>query len=259
MTRYCRPAWIVVACAFTLSAQEGIRSRAETVSATLSALDAEYRQWSGGSWEEWNTRVAPFRNELAQKIAAARPNNPTATGSFEARAAVIEARGEPPLFEAAPEIYLQYLTQPVEMARLAETHAVLRSVPAVARWLAALGIDLIFVPAPKMTEVYPDRMCAAAPPGRIAAPHMRSIIRDLLLADVEVQDLLPLFLAARDAGADRLYEAAGSCCFASSRRSPTAPAYDGVFGLRVMPHYAECAVSLWPGGPGRRRSRRRIG
>jgi len=209
MTRRFAAALIVFVCGSTLAAEEAIRSRAEAISTALSVIDAEYRQWSGGSWTEWNARVQPFRNELAQKIAEARPNNPASTSAFfEARGAVLEARGDPPLFEIAPETYLRYLTEPVDVTRLAETHAALRSVPIVSRWLAARGIDLIFVPVPKMTEVYPDRVCATVPPGRLAAPHTRSIIHDLLLADVEVLDLLPLLLAARDAGAGSLYEAA---------------------------------------------------
>jgi hypothetical protein len=175
--------------------------RAESIRAGLQALDEECRRVGGGDWDGWSRRLDGYRANLRGRIAAARPNHPDSNESLEARFPVLEAAGEPPLFEPHPASYLQYLLDPGSVEPFRQR----RPVAAVSRWLRARGTDLLFVPVPKMTEAYPDRMAGPCPPDHIVAPHVRRLLRELLEQDVEVLDLLPAFLAAPDRDANPLY------------------------------------------------------
>ena len=96
---------------------------------------------------------------------------------------------------------------PVSTSEFLTRTAFVSSIEAISRWLASHGVDLIFVPVPKMTEVYPEAFVAGAPADRIVAPQMRRAIFELLERNVEVVDLLPLFLEARKRpGAPSLYQ-----------------------------------------------------
>ena len=79
---------------------------------------------------------------------------------------------------------------------------------AAARWLKQQGIDVIFVPVPKMTEIYPEYFTDHCPDDRIIAPHLRQAILELLDADVEVVDLLHAFQKERDKDLEPLYQPA---------------------------------------------------
>ena len=83
-----------------------------------------------------------------------------------------------------------------------------RPVVAGARWLEQQGIDVIFVPVPKMTEVYPEYFTDHCPSDRIIAPHVRQAMLELLEADVEVVDLWYAFQAERDTDPEPLYQPA---------------------------------------------------
>ena len=74
-----------------------------------------------------------------------------------------------------------------------------------ARWLEQKGIDLLFVPVRKMTEVYPESFTEHCPPDRIIAPQVRRIMLELLEEDVEVVDLLGPLLNECDSDAEPLY------------------------------------------------------
>ncbi|MBK9965863.1 MAG: hypothetical protein IPP07_13545 [Holophagales bacterium] len=101
------------------------------------------------------------------------------------------SRGSP-RFEAWPSNYLRYLANaPLSTDAFISQTAFVSSIDAISRWLASHGVDLIFVPVPKMTEVYPEHFIAATPADRIVAPQMRRAIHDLLDKGVEVVDLLP--------------------------------------------------------------------
>ncbi len=160
-----------------------------------------------GSWDEWNASVEPFRVALRKRIAAATPNNPGAKGPTESRYEVLESLGDPPRFEAWPSSYLRYLANaPLSTSEFISRTAFVPSIAAISRWLASRGIDLIFVPVPKMTEVYPDQFVRETPADRIVSPPMRRAIHDLLDQGVEVVDLLPVFLEARKKKGPSLYQ-----------------------------------------------------
>jgi hypothetical protein len=59
-----------------------------------------------------------------------------------------------------------------------------------------------------MTEVYPEHFAEPCPADRIVAPHVRRMLLELLEADVEVIDALPLLLAGRDGDPEPLYQPA---------------------------------------------------
>jgi hypothetical protein len=160
-----------------------------------------------GSWDEWNASVEPFRVALRARIAAAKPNNPKAKGPSEGRYEVLESLGDPPRFEAWPSSYLRYIAKaPLSTSEFISQTAFVPSIVAISKWLASHGIDLIFVPVPKMTEVYPDQFIRETPADRIVAPPMRRAVHDLLDQGVEVIDLLPVFLEARKRKGPTLYQ-----------------------------------------------------
>jgi hypothetical protein len=67
------------------------------------------------------------------------------------------------------------------------------------------NIDLLVVPVPRIPEIYADKIATGAPPNGIIAPQLRKFLLDLSNADVEVVDLLPVFLKARAANPEPLY------------------------------------------------------
>ena len=77
-----------------------------------------------------------------------------------------------------------------------------------ANWLRQQGIDVIFVPVPKMTEVYPEYFTDHCPTDRIIARHIRQALLELLEADVEVVDLLHALQDERDKDPEPLYQPA---------------------------------------------------
>lgn len=183
-------------------------SRAESIAAARKLLFAQLAASGAGSWDAWSASVEPFRATLRERIAAAKPNNPGSKGFTESRYEVLESLGEPLRFEAWPSSYLRYVANaPVSTSEFLTRTAFVSSIEAISRWLASHGVDLIFVPVPKMTEVYPDEMVPGAPADRIVAPQMRRALFELLERNVEVVDPLPLFLEARKRpGAPSLYQ-----------------------------------------------------
>jgi hypothetical protein len=173
--------------------------------ATIEGIRAECRRNAGGDWDRWEEQSSAFRADLAARVRAAKPYRSTAAGtSYEARFAVLEGKGDFPLFEAVPEHYLAYLFEPKSLEAFRKE----RPVAAGARWLKRRGIDVIFVPVPKMTEVYAEYFADHCPADRIVAPHVRRLLLELLEADVEVVDLLPSFLEERDKYPEPLYQPA---------------------------------------------------
>jgi hypothetical protein len=183
---------------------EGI-PRNKAIAGGIQLIEQECARHGNGNWNAWFAELQPFRAQLELRIKEAKAFNPQADGPFEGRRPVLEAKGDPPLFETAPADYIPYLYGPADLDAWLGKLPVLKSIPDVSHWLKRKGIDLIFVPVPRATEVYPDRMVEAVPADRIVAPQMRKLALDLLRADVEVIDLLPVFLKARDENPGMLY------------------------------------------------------
>ncbi len=186
------------------SAAQERQARAAAIRETIEVIQAECRSNAGGDWARWSEQLRPVRDDLVAKIRKARAFNPEATGYFEARSPVLEGRDNFSLFEPAPDHYLQHVVEPASLDRFRNE----RSVVAAARWLKQQGIDVIFVPVPKMTEIYPEYFTDHCPDDRIIAPHLRQAILELLDADVEVVDLLHAFQKERDKDLEPLYQPA---------------------------------------------------
>ncbi|HUS81029.1 MAG TPA: hypothetical protein VM283_07155, partial [Armatimonadota bacterium] len=73
--------------------------------------------------------------------------------------------------------------------------------------LAARGVGLLLVVIPTKAEVYPEKLSARAPgtDGPWVAPYCRKLLGELDAAGVGVVDLLPAFMAERDATDEPLY------------------------------------------------------
>jgi len=178
--------------------------RAQAIRDTIEAVRQECQRNAAGDWDRWIEQLGPFRANLLERIRKVKPYNPKAEGWFEARSAVLEGKGGFPLFEPAPEHYLSYIYDPKTLDEFRAG----RPVVAAARWLKSRGIDIIFVPVPKMTEIYPEHFADHCPSDRIVAPQLRRILLELLESDVEVVDLLPLLLREKDKESALLYQPA---------------------------------------------------
>jgi hypothetical protein len=151
----------------------------------------------GGDWNKWYDSLAPFRKELADKASAAKPGE-----------GIFQPDGKPPFYFA---IYMaHYLVSPQPAEEFARTRPSVPVIIAFNKFLKAHNIDLIFVPAPKVIEVYPERIEKNVPADRLVAPQMRKLILDLLEADVEVLDVLPSFLEEAQKPGEPLYLQADS-------------------------------------------------
>ena len=139
--------------------------RAAAIRDTIRSLREECQRSAGGDWNRWVEQLSPFRASLLKRIREAKPYNLQAEGSFEARSSVLEGRGDFALFESSPEYYLRYLYDPESLDGFRKR----RPVVAAARWLKSQGINVIFVPVPKMTEVYAEHFADYYPSDRVVA------------------------------------------------------------------------------------------
>jgi hypothetical protein len=189
-----------------------VKSREEVIRGTADAILAECQSAAGGDWERWQRDTACYRTALKAKVdVLKRSTDPLPPieerhDELEASSEVLEGKNNFPLFEVAPWAYLPYLydsdywngrhtDQPVFAAH---------------RWLRARGIDLIFVPVPKMTEVYIENFLDPCPADGIIAPNIRHTFLELLNEGVEVVDAYRLYRSLRNTDREYLYDVADS-------------------------------------------------
>jgi SGNH hydrolase-like domain, acetyltransferase AlgX len=181
-----------------------IEAREARIRGDTAAIEAECRRAAGGDWAKWQWDTAPYRADLKAKVEALKPLPSLGPGYPGLHYQPLEGCNGFPLFQVDPRDHIGYLYEPEKLDAFWEE----RSVVAASRWLRQKGIDLIFVPVPKMTEVYIDHFLSACPSDGIVAPHVRHTLVDLLKQDVEVVDCLPLFRPLRDTDSEYLYNAA---------------------------------------------------
>jgi hypothetical protein len=178
-------------------------ARAAAIKQAIAALSQEVQREAGGDWPRWYEQLRPFRADLLARIEAARGRQAAFKADpTHAPSAVIRADDTPPMYEWPDNA--AYLV-PADAASFASTRPSVATFTAVSKWLHGRGIDLVVVPVPRLAEVYADKVAAGVPPSRIAAPHMRRVLLDLLQGGVEVVDLLPAFLRERDTDPEPLY------------------------------------------------------
>jgi hypothetical protein len=178
--------------------------RAKTIANDRAVILAECEKAAGGNWDHWQRETAPYRAALKDRIDRPKPSDPAREPWLEGRPRVLEAKDEFPLVEVQPDKGLDYLYDGERLDQFRKDRAVV----AASRWLRQRGIDLIFLPVPKMTELYAEHFVDDCPPDGIIGPHVRRSICQLLDNDVEVVDGLPLYRPARDPDPEYLYNAA---------------------------------------------------
>jgi hypothetical protein len=181
-----------------------VQARAAVIQRDAAGIVAECKRAAGGDWEKWQRNTAPYRANLKAKIDALKDRPESPSFAAEGRCEALEGRENFPLFEVGSRVHLDYLYDPGRLEQFRRD----RLVVAADRWLRQRGIDLIFVPVPKMTEIYIEHFLDPCPPDGIIAPHMRHTLLELLTDNVEVVDGFALFRALRDADTEYLYNTA---------------------------------------------------
>jgi hypothetical protein len=171
---------------------KGLSARLDAI---VAAIDAERQAFGGGDWRQWVGKLATFRED-ARTFAAQEP--PAVLGLIAPDSSLVFRRE------------IEYLLAPDWDAPGARQSPV-PAITAFKDYLAARGIDFLFVPIPTKLDIYPERLSAHADslPGGIAQPYLRKLIRDLAEARVETVDLLDPFLKIKggsEAGKRQLYQ-----------------------------------------------------
>jgi transposase len=167
---------------------------AEVKNAVLAELAAH-----GGSWSAWLAEVAALHAALKRRVDAMPAGSKAMAGS------------DGFLFFRQSLAY-------VLGGDLAKQQGDRNPIPAIVSFkklLAKQGVDFLFVPVPTKEEIFPDKTGVApgdsklAPfAGKVVNPFARKFLVDLADQGVETIDLLPAFLAERQAGkGERLYQA----------------------------------------------------
>jgi hypothetical protein len=179
--------------------ERAVRERATAIRRVVEAIQAE--QQRAGGWDKWQADTQRYRDALKHKIADLRIYPQTQGPRVENQHEPLAGSGDFPLFECGADHFLRHLRDPGSLDKFRRD----RPVVAAAKWLRSQGIDLIFVPLPRMTEVYVEHFFDPCPADGIIAPHVRRMLLEMLGEDVEVVDAFMLFRPNRDPAPDYLY------------------------------------------------------
>lgn len=148
-----------------------------------------------GGYKAWREQLAPFRSDLRSKLS--------------------EGKADGDIFQGA-DLYLFSRSRMRYLLDLSLLHSEdaqgeqqysnpFSSIRLLSKELKDRNVDLILVPIPTRAEVYPDKYSEKAPDKQPVTPHRHEFILELLKFDVEVLDLLPAFLRAREQSEQSLY------------------------------------------------------
>jgi hypothetical protein len=185
---------------------QAAEARHKIIHRDADAIRGECQRAAGGDWDRWQRETEPYRAALKARLDTLKTFDPPPTKSYDCRYEPLAPKDDFPLVEVSPRDFLSYLVKPDAFDAFRKD----RPVQAVHRWLQKRGIDLIFVPVPKMTEVYVEHFLNKYPADGIIAPVVRRTLLELLDADVEVADGFPLFRALRETDSEYLYNTADS-------------------------------------------------
>ena len=151
---------------------------------------AELERW-GGSWDAWADALKRFRTDVRGLL----QDIPADLSGMAGRDGWLFFRGD-----------LMYLLS----GDLRDQPEGKNPWPAIIDFrdqLDARDVDLLLVVIPTKAEVYPEKLSRHAPEadGPWVAPYCRKLLSELDEAGVEVVDLLPAFMAARDQADEPLY------------------------------------------------------
>jgi hypothetical protein len=191
---------LVAGCA-AATADPSRNARASTVQRDADAVRAECQMAAAGDWERWQQQTAPYRDALKRAIDTVDHLPPVARYCPRPP---LEGFNQFPLFEGEPVRNLVQIYDPESVAEFRSSRAVI----AGDRWLRRRGIDLIFVPVPKMTSIYVEHFVDSAPADGVIAPHLRRTLLELLEADVESVDAFAVLRSEREPNPEYLYNSA---------------------------------------------------
>jgi hypothetical protein len=178
-----------------------IAERNRVIRQDAESIRAECQRAARGDWKSWQEKTTPYRVALKQRVDALQALTTSRAFAPERQYEALEGKAGFPLFELGSREHLNYLYDPATLDDFRRD----RPVVAAGRWLRQRGVELIFVPVPKMTEVYVERFLDPCPEDCIIAPHVRRTILEMLSEDVEVMDLARVFRELRYTDAEYLY------------------------------------------------------
>ncbi len=145
---------------------------------------SEVQEWGDGSWDKWAKSVMDFRQDVERQL----EERPADVKALVGKDGFLFFRGA-----------LSYLTS----GDLRQQEDSKNPYPAIVDYsnqLKAKGIDFLFVIIPVKAEIFPEKVSDHAPDGGkpYVSPYTRKLMLELAEAGVEVVDLLPAFIEARD-------------------------------------------------------------
>jgi hypothetical protein len=175
--------------------------RAATIRRDIDAIRAECTRAGDGDWDTWERATETYRMALKARLATLKTFDPPPSLFTAAKYEAFEGFNDFPLFEMGAREHLVYLYDPDTLKQFRSEKSIL----AARRWLGQRGIDLIFVPVPKMAEVYIEHFLQPCPPDGVLAPQLRRALLEMLEADAEVVDTFALLRPVRDPAPDYLF------------------------------------------------------
>lgn len=156
---------------------------------SVAAIEHELER-HGKSFDQWDKALQPVMKSLRAKLRALPPK----LKALEGEDGFLFFRNS-----------LEYVVGG-DLERQKKGKNPLPFIVAFQKALAARGVDLLFVPVPTKVEIYPERLDPklSAFSGEIINPYARKFLLALAKAGVEVVDLLPAFLEARQKRPDDL-------------------------------------------------------
>ena len=143
----------------------------------------ELQEWGDGNWDKWVERVADFRRDIERQL----KERPADIKGLIGKDGFLFFRGA-----------LNYLTSG-DLRQQENNRDPYPAIVDYSNQLKAKGIDFLFVIIPTKAEIFPEKISDHAPEKvPYVTPYTRKLMIELAEAGVEVIDLLPAFIEARD-------------------------------------------------------------
>ena len=182
------------------------RARTADIRAAAAAILNECKTLGGGDWVAWHQQLEDFRVGLRPTVESGMARvAPFKASPTTVQSPLLRVDTAPPMFELPSYAMYPLYMHTADPTSWARNLPAAKAMVAVSQWLKAKGIDLIVVPAPRMIEVYADKIGNGVPANGVASPQLRRLLLSLMESDVEVVDLLPGFLQSRATSAETLY------------------------------------------------------
>jgi len=156
----------------------------DSMAANIKRWQDELQKWGDGSWDRWAARVADFRRDIERQL----KERPADIKGLIGKDGFLFFRGS-----------LNYLTSG-DLRKQENNRNPYPAIVDYSNQLRAKGIDFLFVIVPAKPEIFPEMISDLAPEvgGPYVTPYTRKLMLELAEAGVEVVDLLPAFIEARE-------------------------------------------------------------